>query len=542
MVDKQQFFLPCFVVCAIFSVLITAQVQVDTDPKEIVVTENQRNVSLLCRVGRPIQFCTFTLPNSNQQVVLNPDNPGKDGMSYFGAGFQAGACGVTIDRITTAHNGQLKCSLFDTDRSNEGFINVVVAVAPEQPQIQLERPTSASAFEVNTEMVAHCIARYGNPAASLYWFLDNEPIYEGVSQPEYQEEENQGYSVYVTLRRHILASDSGKHLICRAKHVAYRDEMSETSLQIVVNYAPQALPETTVHGLTLGRTVDVTVAIHANPMPQVTWTVDGVTIEQGQEHDRYAARVPERLENGAYNVTLTIAGLTLEDLSRRYQLQASNQVGMQDYTILLSSQNAEVDESGGVGVGGIIGIVLAALIVLVAIALIIMARATGRWCFRGKGSSTTTSNARIGETDTVDEPGAGQQLLPTTATTTATTATAANKPAPIYATINELETEPNSNRTSDERVYNATTVPILRPKNLRNPDVIPLQLQQRPSIDTESVYSGGSSVFGDHNQVGLPVVKGNRWIPSQQRELLEKQANLLMTGANVRRKRETEIF
>lgn len=382
MVDKQQFFLPCFVVCAIFSVLITAQVQVDTDPKEIVVTENQRNVSLLCRVGRPIQFCTFTLPNSNQQVVLNPDNPGKDGMSYFGAGFQAGACGVTIDRITTAHNGQLKCSLFDTDRSNEGFINVVVAVAPEQPQIQLERPTLASAFEVNTEMVAHCIARYGNPAASLYWFLDNEPIYEGVSQPEYQEEDNQGYSVYVTLRRHILASDSGKHLICRAKHVAYRDEMSETSLQIVVNYAPQALPETTVHGLTLGRTVDVTVAIHANPMPQVTWTVDGVTIEQGQEHDRYAARVPERLENGAYNVTLTIAGLTLEDLSRRYQLQASNQVGMQDYTILLSSQNAEVDESGGVGVGGIIGIVLAALIVLVAIALIIMARATGRWCFR----------------------------------------------------------------------------------------------------------------------------------------------------------------
>ncbi|KAL1377435.1 hypothetical protein pipiens_000063, partial [Culex pipiens pipiens] len=31
-------------------------------------------------------------------------------------------------------------------------------------------------------------------------------------------------------------------------------------------------------------------------------------------------------------------------------------------------------------------------------------------------------------------------------------------------------------------------------------------------------------------------------MPVQQRELLEKQANLLMTGANVRRKRETEIF
>uniref|UniRef100_A0A023EQ35 Putative cell adhesion molecule 4 n=1 Tax=Aedes albopictus TaxID=7160 RepID=A0A023EQ35_AEDAL len=382
MVDKQQFFLPCFVVCAIFSAVITAQVQVDTDPKEIVVTENQRNVSLLCRVGRPIQFCTFTLPEKNTQVVLNPDQPGRDGMTYFGAGYQAGACGVTIDRITTAHNGQFKCSLFDTDRSNEGFINVVVAVAPEQPQIQLEQPTSASAFEVNSEMVVHCISRYGSPAASLYWFLDDEPIYDGISQPEYHEENNQGYSVYVTLRRHILASDSGKRLICRAKHVAYRDEMAETSLQIIVNYAPQALPETTVHGLTLGRTVDVTVQIHANPAPRVMWVVDGMTIEQGQEHDRYAARVPERLDNGAFNVTLTIAGLTLEDLSKRYQLQASNQVGVQDYVVLLSSLDAEVDESGGVGVGGIIGIVLAALIVLVAIALIIMARATGRWCFR----------------------------------------------------------------------------------------------------------------------------------------------------------------
>lgn len=128
-------------------------------------------------------------------------------------------------------------------------------MAPEQPQIQLEQPTSASAFEVNSEMVVHCISRYGSPAASLYWFLgmycafsdfpcllipsskptDDEPIYDGISQPEYHEENNQGYSVYVTLRRHILASDSGKRLICRAKHVAYRDEMAETSLQIIVN-------------------------------------------------------------------------------------------------------------------------------------------------------------------------------------------------------------------------------------------------------------------------------------------------------------------
>ncbi|XP_065089730.1 fasciclin-3-like isoform X2 [Ochlerotatus camptorhynchus] len=541
MVDKQQFFLPCFVVCAIFSAIITAQVQVDTDPKEILVTENQRNVSLLCRLGRPIQFCTIALPHSNQ-VSLRPGEPQKDGMTYFGAGFEAGACGVTIDRITTAHNGELKCTLFD-GQGFEGTINVVVAVAPKPPQIQLVKPSSAVSFEVDTEMEVHCGAEFGSPAAELFWFLDNEPIYEGVSQPEYREEE-QGYSVFVSLRRIIHASDSGKRLICRAKHIAYPEGMSETSLQITVNYAPQALPETIVPSLTVGRTVDVTIEILSNPAPQIAWTVDGMTIEQGREFERYAARVPERLETGAYNVTLTIAGLTLEDLHRQYHLRASNQIGSQDYIVLLSANHAEVDESGGVGVGGIIGIVLAALIVLVAIALIIMARATGRWCFRGKGASITTSNARIGESDTTDEPGAGQQLLPTT-TSTATAAAAAA--ATATTTVTELNAPPTSIQGKDlnghhEHVYNEMTLPILRPKNLRNPDVIPTQQHQRPSIDTSSFYSGGSSVYGDPNQVGLPVVDKNRWIPSQQRELLERQANLLMSGASVRRKRETEIF
>lgn len=135
--------------------------------------------------------------------------------------------------------------------------------------------------------------------------------------------------------------------------------------------------------------------------------------------------------------------------------------------------------------------------------------------------------------DTVDDRGAGEQLLQTNnnATTGATT-------------LSEAESSPE--RTPVDRVYQETTVPILRPRNLRNPDL----LQQvavdgpRDSITTCSIYSGDSVLYGDPNQVGLPPVaaKRNHWMPVQQRELLEKQANLLMTGANVRRKRETEIF
>ncbi|XP_055620248.1 fasciclin-3-like isoform X3 [Toxorhynchites rutilus septentrionalis] len=388
MVDKQQFFLPCFMLCAIFSAVITAQqIQVDTDPRELVVTENQRNVSLLCRIGRPIDICIFLLPNSNQSLLLNPSNTEDRGIRYFGPGYQAGACGITIDRITSAHNGQIKCSLFVGGLSQEGFINLIVAVAPEPPIIQTEVETTS--FQVDTELIAHCVTKGGKPGATLAWFLENEPIYEGITpQQEFIEEGREGITNVLSLRRFIHASDSGKRLICEAKHIAYADGVSRTSLPITVNFAPQALPETTIHGLMLGRTVDISLMIHSNPPPRTYWTVEGIEIEEGHESDRYAARIPEPLDNGAYNVTLTIAGLTLEDLSKTYHMRASNRFGAQDYSVVLSSLEADVDESSGVGIGGIIGIVLAALIVLTAVALIIVARATGRWCFRGASLNT----------------------------------------------------------------------------------------------------------------------------------------------------------
>ncbi|XP_055589754.1 fasciclin-3-like isoform X2 [Uranotaenia lowii] len=530
MVDKQQFFLPCFVVCAFFSAVITAQgIQVDTDPRSIIVTENQRNVSLLCRVGRPVEFCTFILPNRANQIVLRPGDPPRDGLQYFGGGFERGACGITIDRIVASHNGPFKCSLFVDGSSADGQIDVVVAVAPQLPSI--ETLNDANNLQVDAQLVARCVTRGGNPGATLTWFLDDEPIYQGVStQQEVQEEGYDTPSQILELSRFIHADDSGRNLVCEAKHQAYPDGVSRTRLPINVNFPPQYLPETTVHGLTLGRTVEVTVMIRAKPAPSVMWTVDGLTIEQGHQIDRYEAPIPVPLGNGAYNVTLIIANLQLEDLSRTYRLKAFNQVGDQDYTILLSSLEAEVDESSGVGIGGIIGIVLAALIVLAAVALIIVARATGRWCFRGKSSSTTTSNARIGETDTTDDRGGvGEQLLSTDFSGTP----AADPPTPETA----LEME--------NRVYNETTIPILmRPKNLRNLDLLQHQLPRRESnqTDNSSLYSRESSQIGDPNQVGLPVVNKNRWIPSQQRELLEKQANLLKAGANIRRKRETEIF
>uniref|UniRef100_A0A182Y234 Uncharacterized protein n=1 Tax=Anopheles stephensi TaxID=30069 RepID=A0A182Y234_ANOST len=100
---------------------------------------------------------------------------------------------------------------------------------------------------------------------------------------------------------------------------------------------------------------------------------------------------------------------------------------------------------------------------------------------------------------------------------------------------------------------------ILRPTNMRHPldasGPYPLGAVRREpqlsvnsgNFDNASVLSSDSCStvgYGDPNQVGLPPVAGaqKRWIPHQQRELLEKQAQLLLSGAAIKRKRETEIF
>ncbi|XP_053693731.1 fasciclin-3-like [Sabethes cyaneus] len=413
MIDPGQLFLTCFVACVVFATVINAQqIRVDTVPAKETVTENQRNVNLTCRVGRPIGFCTVTLPNREQQVALDPKISPRDGLQYFGNGLENGECGVTIDQITAAHNGQWKCSLFVDGVSVEGFIDVEVAQAPTIPTIEIV--PEKDSFEVDTTLVAYCITKNGNPGANLAWYLEDEPIFQGVSSPqEYKDEGQPGITNVLTLQRSIQAADSGKRLVCEAKHIAYPDGVAKFQRKIYVNFAPQALPETTVHGLTLGRTVDVTVTISSNPSPRTSWMVDGDEIEQGMENGRYAAHVPVPLGNDMYNVTLTIAGLTLEDLSKTYSLRGVNQVGMQDYTVLLSSMDTEFDESGGVGIVGIIGIVLAALIVMTTVALILVARATGKWCFQQQSTSTSASNARIGETSDTESADLKQPITKT---------------------------------------------------------------------------------------------------------------------------------
>lgn len=86
--------------------------------------------------------------------------------------------------------------------------------------------------------------------------------------------------------------------------------------------------------------------------------------------------------NGTYNITLAIAGLTIEDTTKTYYLKAANEFGQQDYSVQISS-SPHVSETG-IDIGSIVGIVVGIAILLIVIIVIVFARHTGKWCFSGK--------------------------------------------------------------------------------------------------------------------------------------------------------------
>ncbi|XP_053668202.1 fasciclin-3-like [Anopheles marshallii] len=395
----------------------TAQV-VDTEPRSITVVENQENVNLHCRIGRPAQLCVIRIPGVNDQFTLDPNIKSPvPGLSYAGEGLDKGSCGIHIDRVTAENAGFMNCTLFVDGRGLTGAIEIVVAFPPEQPAIEVVSG-NLNNLEVNSELAFRCISARGNPAAKLSWFLDQEPIYEGVKldKPEeyFDERSNKRYfTASSTLTRSIRAEDNGKRLTCQAEHIAYQERFSRTDLIMNVNFQPQALPDQVVYGLQLGRTATASMVIKANPSPRVLWNIDGIDYHQGTEQGRYAVPIPEALGNNHYNVSLTIAGLTLEDLSKVYVMRASNNFGVEDYRLSLRSQDEVFSESSSFGTGEIVGLVLAVLIVLLAVALIFIARATGRWCFRGKSSSTSTSAAKIGETSDTESAEVKQPMTKT---------------------------------------------------------------------------------------------------------------------------------
>ncbi|CAD7079919.1 unnamed protein product [Hermetia illucens] len=365
--------------------------QIDVDPKQVTLTEGEKT-SLLCRSGNKINYCRFIVPGASQVLVLSETWPSKTpGYSYFGQGLAAGQCGVTIDRVIPQNHGQAKCFLGIEGDEIEGQIELTVALPPHRPELEVISKPPRNFFEADETLQARCISRDGRPAANISWFLNDEPILEGLGVPETAETTAaDGTSKLFTsvqeIKRRLQPSDDGKFLVCRTSHIADRGQENMVKQQLLVKYLPLPQQEITVYGVTLTRTALINVTIQANPRPRVEWTVSGVVIPQGTQNGRYEAYEPAELGNGEYNVVLSIDSLTLEDTTKDYMLRASNELGQQEYIVRISSSNTPA--SSGLDIGAIIGIVVAVAVLLIIVVLIVFARATGRWCFGGASLNT----------------------------------------------------------------------------------------------------------------------------------------------------------
>ncbi|KAH8419379.1 hypothetical protein KR222_010031, partial [Zaprionus bogoriensis] len=515
--------------------------QVNVEPNTALLNEGDRT-ELLCRYGRAINYCRIEIPGEQKVLNLSPVWSKTPGFTYFGAGLNAGQCGVTIERVKASNNGQVKCSLGVEGEELSGTIDLVVALRPQQPMIELISTTNRDGFFVEgTEFKARCSVRDGRPPANISWFIDNMPANKRTDPLQILStttHDNVELSTSVQeISWHLSPEDSNRKLVCRSTHQTDRESLppQEAAYIINVRYAPVHQPEASVYGLYLEHTAIVNITICASPPPTIEWTIDGAIVPQGRSEGRYSAYEPQYIGNDEYNVTLAIAGLTLEDTIKTYNLRASNELGATDYTVRISSSSKP--PSSSLDVAAIVGIVVAVAVLVLIVLLVVFARATGRWCFGGNSDKQLESGdaAQHGQNVALLETPNGITLLGASKLREANgngqngghnggqnggheRLSVERRP--------HLQDEDDSFEYGTDRessVYNPTTMPL--PRNVLMGQAGGRNLQARAEQTNES--DENSDLLQRGNQLGIPESRFSRWLPKDQRELLEKQAKLL---------------
>ncbi|GJQ75304.1 putative coreceptor-mediated virion attachment to host cell [Trypoxylus dichotomus] len=379
----------------------TSALTVDVTPRELTVLEN-RNATFRCQVGVPLQYCRVVIQGIGA-MNLNNKLTAK-GVSYTGAGLGSGQCGFTIERVTAENNGKISCFLGVETQPEEavGTMHLTVAKAPRAPELELARDTYGQ-YKVNEMLKASCIVKDGRPVANISWFLDEEPIYEGLSMPTVLDFTNDDLHTKIqNLTRQLMWSDNGRYLKCAATHPAL-ETPSVTMRQLDVLYPP--LPKATpidLFGYELGRPGIITVEIDANPKPKLEWNVKGETLKEGgvDSTGRIQAEFPQELGRGRYVASLKIAAVNKHDTETQYVLVAYNDMGTQDYTVAIST--SPEPEGLDLGAGGIIGIVVATLLLLVFVFVIVIARIKGKWCFSGVERDNPRVPVESSDTESAD--------------------------------------------------------------------------------------------------------------------------------------------
>ncbi|KAH8323316.1 hypothetical protein KR067_004879, partial [Drosophila pandora] len=529
--------------------------QVNVEPNTALLNEGDRT-ELLCRYGRAINYCRIEIPGEQRVLNLSPEWSKTPGFTYYGAGLNAGQCGVSIERVKASNNGQVKCSLGVEGEELSGTIDLVVALRPQQPIIELmTKPNRDGFFNEGTAFQARCSVRDGRPPANISWYIDNMPANKRTSQLEILTNtvNNVELSTSVQEIQWALSSeDSNRKLVCRSHHQTDRESVppQEAAYIINVRYAPvHQYEDASVYGLYLDHTAIVNITIRASPQPKIEWTIDGAIIGQGRSDGRYSAYEPQYLGNDEYNVTLAIAGLTLEDTTKTYTLRASNELGFNDYKVRISSSSKP--PSSNLDVAAIVGIVVAVAVLVLVVLLILFARATGRWCFGGKSIKTPTNETQIdkqlelghnqenhGQNVALLESPNGITLLGASKLREANGNGSATGNGNGNGSVRDSLSVERRHHDEDDSFEYGTD----RESSVYNPTTRPLKsilMSQAGGRNSRSSTTSdkddgneNADLLQKGNQLGIPESRFSRWLPKDQRELIEKQAMLLSGRAN----------
>ncbi|XP_076382514.1 fasciclin 3 isoform X4 [Megalopta genalis] len=397
---------------------------VEIEPKQQVAVRLGESLQILCRVGRPLKVCRVEIPGEDGGMVLSKGEPAEDGIMYHGAGTEQGQCGVHIEKIKESNDGIFKCTLAVVDNRAEASasVRIIVAKPPNNPEINTNPGYyGRNVYRKGEKLEVSCTASGGRPAADVHLFLDDEPIGNEERPMIYDSEVHDNSLAVQNASRSLDWTDNGRVLRCAASHVAL-DKPKETTMQLQVYYPPQPQPTIERFGYVIGRKGIVNVTIYANPRPRFLWRVNDEKINEGRpdESNRLETSTAVDLGRGAWSVILTIDSVQKSDTEKAYVLEARNDEGAYEYSIVLSTSTEPAgalshfygklsEHMHALGVdldaGSIIGIVVGALLLILAAFLFIFARITGRWCFAG---STTTRN--LGESDDA-EPAVSVSLL-----------------------------------------------------------------------------------------------------------------------------------
>uniref|UniRef100_T1DEE0 Putative neurotrophic tyrosine kinase receptor type 2b n=1 Tax=Psorophora albipes TaxID=869069 RepID=T1DEE0_9DIPT len=301
------------------SSLVSSQEGIETIPGPTAYVKTlSKDVPLLCRSSKPASDCSVRIPGYMNTYGLTSL---PEGISPYGNG----ECGIRIGTFKQINVGKFQCNLTIGGESFQRSIEVVQAVPPEPTDIELGPDT------ITTEDGAA-------PTANITLQLDGEPFDSKYLRPlEFSETIDKKGRKLVTasqdLNYPITIADNGKKLVCRAEHFAVNKGFLRSSLLLDIRFPPQPIPTIYIGG---GVHTMVNVTIKANPRPQISWKVNGMTIEEGQSFGPYQSYYPRDMDFGSYLILLKINERT--DRTAIFELVATNELGTQTYVIKASKQ------------------------------------------------------------------------------------------------------------------------------------------------------------------------------------------------------------